>query len=167
MQQLFSQLGIDWPLLISQAVNFLILLIVLRLFVYKPLLKMMHDRKHRIEEGIMKAQAADERLHEIDMVGKDKIREAETKALALIKKTEDDAKRKEAAELANAQVLLRAQEEESRRAVERDAAAFVRRALVKAVELSPEHIDEALIARAVKSAATSPEVHAGGTAQPA
>ena len=126
----------------------------------------------------MKAQAADERLHEIDMVGKDKIREAETKALALIKKTEDDAKRleaelladakrKEAAELANAQVLLRAQEEESRRAVERDAAAFVRRALVKAVELSPEHIDEALIARAVKSAATSPEVHAGGTAQPA
>ena len=39
MSQLFSQLGIDWHLLLSQAVNFLILLVILRLVAYKPILK--------------------------------------------------------------------------------------------------------------------------------
>ncbi len=163
MSQLLSQLGINWELLVSQGVNFLLLLVILRLFVYKPLLKVMHDRRQKIEEGITKAKMADERLHEVDVIGKGKIREAETAALSIIKKTENDAKelegklfaeakRKEAAELANAQTLLRAQEEESRRGIRKEAAEFVRRALVKAVELSPEKIDDALIAKAVQGA---------------
>ena len=53
MQQLLSQLGINWELLVSQAVNFALLLIVLRLFVYKPLLKLLHDRRARIQDGFV------------------------------------------------------------------------------------------------------------------
>jgi hypothetical protein len=45
---------------------------------------------------------------------------------------------------------LRAQEEASRRTVEQEAAAFIRAAIVKTVELSPDAIDDALIAKAVK-----------------
>ncbi len=66
MEQLLSQLGIDWKLLLSQAVNFFLLLIVLRLFVYKPLLQMLHERRERIEEGIEKAKEADIRLLEAE-----------------------------------------------------------------------------------------------------
>ena len=163
MSQLFSQLGIDWHLLLSQAINFLLLLVILRLVVYKPLLNLLHKRKEKIEEGLMKAEEADKRLQEVDQIGEEKIKEAEDSALRIIKKTESDAKeleakliaeakKKEAIELANAAAALRAQEEAARRAMDKEAAALVRAALVKTVELSPNAIDDALIARAVEEA---------------
>jgi F-type H+-transporting ATPase subunit b len=163
MQQLLSQLGINWELLISQAVNFALLLIVLRIFVYKPLLKLLHDRRARIQEGLTKADEADRRLHEVDEIGKHKVREAEDKAIAILKRTETDAKeleqrllaevkRKEDEAAASAAARLKAQEEESRRATEKEAAALVRQAIMRTVELSPEAVDDALIARAVSEA---------------
>ncbi len=161
MQQLLGQLGIDWHLLLSQAINFALLLIVLRIFVYKPLLKLLKDRRMRIEEGLAKADEADRRLHEVDVMGKEKIKAAENHAIAILKKTEADAKelearllvkakRKEDDAIKNGAVRLRAQEEDSRRAMEKEAAALVRSAIVRTVELAPEHIDDALIARAVR-----------------
>jgi len=163
MSQLFSQLGIDWHLLLSQAVNFSLLLIVLRLVVYKPLLNLLHERRERIEEGLTKANEADERLREIDSIGKEKIKEAEASALQILKKTQNDAKelevkliaeakKKEAIELKNAAFSLRAQEDESRRAMEKEAAALVKAAIIKTVQLSPEAVDDALIAKAIKGA---------------
>ncbi len=163
MSQLFSQLGIDWHLLLSQAVNFLLLLVILRLIVYKPLLELLHKRREKIEEGLMKAEEADKRLQEVDEIGREKIKEAENSAIQILKKTESDAKeleaklvaeakKREITELKNAESALRAQEEASRRAMEKEAAALVRAALVKTVELSPNLIDDALIARAVQEA---------------
>ncbi len=163
MQQLFSQLGIDWHLLASQAVNFFLLLIVLRVFVYKPLLTLLHDRKQKIEDGLVKAEEADTRLREVDMIGKGKIKAAEEEVFALMKKKEGEikaleskmlaeAKRKEAEALTNTEVLLRAKEEESRQIAEKEAAALVKRAIARTVELAPEKIDDALIAKAVKEA---------------
>ncbi len=62
MQDLVTQLGLDWRLLLSQAANFLILLIVLRLFAYKPLIPMLKERRAKIEDGLAKAKEADHRL---------------------------------------------------------------------------------------------------------
>ena len=163
MSQLISQLGIDWRLLLSQAVNFFLVLIVLRAFVYKPLLQMLRERRDRIQEGITKADEADRRLIEVDEMNRGKIKETEVQAIAILKRTEADAKvleaklladakRKESAALANAQVLLRAQEEASRRATEKEAVSLVRQAIARTVELSPEKIDDALIAKAIKEA---------------
>lgn len=163
MEQLLSQLGIDWHLLLSQAVNFFLLLIVLRIFVYKPLLQLLHDRKNRIQEGITKAEEADRRLLEAEEMKRSKIKEGEAQAMGILKKTETDAKsleerlmadikRKEATEVENLKSMLRVREEESRRASEKEAAMLVRRAIAKTVELSPEKIDDALIAKAVEQA---------------
>ncbi len=166
MQQLLSQLGIDWRLLLSQAVNFTLLLIVLRIYAYGPLMKLMNDRRHKIEQGLVKAEEAERRLHEVDQIGKGKIKQAETEAFNILKKTDADAKVLEAKLLAEAHrkedeavkttaVRLRAQEEESRRGLEKEAAALVRLAITKTVELSPEKIDDALIAKAVTQAKQS------------
>src|ERR1700678_2255452 len=92
MSQLLSQLGIDWHLLLSQVINFFLLLLVLWYFIYKPLLKLLHDRKDKIEQGIVKAEEADRRLIEVDEIGKGKIKEAEGMAMNILKKTESDAK---------------------------------------------------------------------------
>jgi F-type H+-transporting ATPase subunit b len=166
MEQLFGQLGIDWRLLLSQAVNFFLLFVVLRIFAYKPLLALLHERRRKIEEGIVKAEEADQRLLEVDEIGKEKIKEAETEAMGILKKTETDAKmlevkllaevkRKETEELAATVAMLRMKEEESRRTAEKEAAAMVKLAIAKTVELSPEKIDDALVARAVKEASAA------------
>lgn len=139
------------------------LLIVLRIFVYKPLLKLLHDRRDKIEGGLVKAEEAEKRLHEVDEIGKGKIKHAEAEALGILKKTELDAKtleekllaevkRKEEEAVKSTATRLRSQEEESRRAMEKEAAALVRQAIVKTVELSPEKIDDALIAKAINEA---------------
>ena len=166
MQQLLTQLGIDWRLLISQMVNFGLLLLVLWYVAYKPLLKLLRDRRDKIAWGVEKAEEADRRLHEVDQIGKHKIKEAEVAAMGILKKTESDAKlleerllaearRKEAEEMKNAEAILRAKGEESRRAIQKEAAALVRQAIVRTVELAPNQIDDALIQRAVREAGTS------------
>jgi F-type H+-transporting ATPase subunit b len=162
MQQLLDQLGINWQLLLSQGVNFILLLIVLRIFVYKPLLKLLHDRREKIENGLMKAQEAEERLLEVDQIGIRKIKEAEAEAFSILKKIDTDAKvleakllaeahRKEDEAVKNTATRLRSQEENSRREMEKEAAALVRLAITKTVELSPEKIDDALISKAVST----------------
>ncbi len=163
MSQLFSQLGINWSLLISQAVNFLLVLIILYVLLYKPLLRLLRKRREKIEEGLLKAKEADERLKEVDQISKKKIKEAESAAVQVLKNVEQeakdleakliaDAKRKEEVELKNAASALRVQEDASRQAIEQEAVALVRLVIAKTVDLAPSAIDDALVARAVKEA---------------
>ena len=47
-----EKLGIEPILLLAQIVNFLIIIIVLSRFLYKPILTMLEKRKKEIEEGV-------------------------------------------------------------------------------------------------------------------
>ena len=53
-----AALGISLPALVSNLINFTILLIVLRLFLYKPVLRLLDERKARIQEGLERAEQA-------------------------------------------------------------------------------------------------------------
>jgi F-type H+-transporting ATPase subunit b len=167
MNELISQLGIDWRSLLSQAVNFLLLLLVLRFFVYRPVLKILKARKARIEEGLVKAKEANERLNQIEEIGKDRLKEAEEEALGILRATEGrakkmeaelllEAKRKEAEELRRTEAFLKNKEDESRAAMKKEATKLVKDAIVRTVGLSPDKIDEALVRKAVEEAAAGP-----------
>ncbi len=54
----FASLGINLPLLVVFIINFIILFILLRLFLYKPVLKMLDERAKRIKEGMELAEAS-------------------------------------------------------------------------------------------------------------
>jgi F-type H+-transporting ATPase subunit b len=58
MGEAFDALGLTIPSIIANAVNFIILLVVLRLVLYKPILKMLDDRRERIAEGLNAAETA-------------------------------------------------------------------------------------------------------------
>ena len=58
MGEIFGQLGINGPFLIAQIVNFIVLLFILRLVLYKPVLNMLESRKQRIAEGLQAAEVA-------------------------------------------------------------------------------------------------------------
>ena len=47
-----EKLGIEPILLLTQVINFTILVVVLTKFLYKPILKMLDERKKKIEEGL-------------------------------------------------------------------------------------------------------------------
>jgi len=159
--QLLFQLGINWKLFLSQAVNFFILLLVLTFFVYKPLIKIIKERSQKIKEGLEKAEEADARLKEIDNIAKGKIKEAENESINIIKETEKRAKvleqemqrkieEKQIQMQKEIQSIYKKQQEEVKDLILKEAVELVKKTLIKTVELQPEEIDEQLIKKAIK-----------------
>ena len=158
---LLGQLGIDWKLLLSQAVNFFILLIVLHQFVYKPLLKVIKKRQETIQDGLDKAREADTRLKEVDHIAAQHIHKAERESMAMMKQGQERAKKTEEALvkkaeekqtqlMQQAEVQYQKQQEENRKKVLQEAAVLVKQLIIKTVELKPDTIDEALIKKAAE-----------------
>lgn len=58
MGDVLNQLGISGTLLLSQIVNFLLIMIILRLFLYGPVLNMLDKRKERIANSMKDAERA-------------------------------------------------------------------------------------------------------------
>lgn len=58
MGDIFGQLGINGAFLLAQVFNFVVLLLILRAFLYKPVLRMLESRKQRIAEGLQAAEVA-------------------------------------------------------------------------------------------------------------
>jgi F-type H+-transporting ATPase subunit b len=140
----------------------------LRVFVYKPVLKIIKDRNKKIKEGLDKAEEANVRLKEIDNIGKEKIKEAETTSIGIIKDTENRAKileqklQKKSEEnqiqmQKDLEVSYKKQQEQAKDLVLKNAIELVKKTIIKTVELKPEMVDEALIKKAVESAKNSPD----------
>ncbi len=51
-----EKLGIEPVMLLTQIINFLVLVVVLTKFLYKPILKLIDDRRRKIEEGLELSQ---------------------------------------------------------------------------------------------------------------
>ncbi|HEY4518123.1 MAG TPA: ATP synthase F0 subunit B [Candidatus Paceibacterota bacterium] len=161
MSELFSQLGVNLPALIWQALNFAVVLVALTIFVYRPLSKMMSERAAKIAEGLRGADEAAERLHQIDVMRDKRMGEAEEEALVLIRKAGKDAEvharniitkgelRSEGI-IKEAKTIAAREGEEAMRSVEHEARAFITSVLQKTVNLNPKDIDEKLIDQAVK-----------------
>jgi F-type H+-transporting ATPase subunit b len=64
MQQLVSVFGLDWKLLLIQGVNFGILLVLLWYFLYRPVLRIIDERREKVAEGVRLSEAAHTRLKE-------------------------------------------------------------------------------------------------------
>jgi F-type H+-transporting ATPase subunit b len=58
LSQVLGVLGINWPLFISQLVNFVLLMFILRAFLYKPVLGMLEQRRERIAQSMKEAERA-------------------------------------------------------------------------------------------------------------
>jgi F-type H+-transporting ATPase subunit b len=160
MNAFLDQFGIDWKLFLSQLINFALILIILSVFVYKPVIKIIKERNKKIKEGLDKAEEAGVRLKEIDVIGKEKIKEAENASIKMIKETEKRAKvleqelqkKSEEKQLQLQKELqenYKKQQEQAKDLVFKNAIDLVKKAVVKTIELKPEAVDEALIKKAV------------------
>lgn len=169
MGQLFSQLGVEPVALVWQALNFLIVLVVLYRFVYKPLGVVVSERSHKIQKGIDDAARALGELARAEESYQKRVSEAENEAVLVVRKAEQDAqsqahkiveKGEERSEqiIAEARTLAERAHAEEMQHLEQEAKAFVQSVVAKTVSLDPKAIDEALIAQAaemVKAARTT------------
>jgi F-type H+-transporting ATPase subunit b len=64
---LLGTFGVSWKLFAAQLFNFAILLFVLKRWVYQPLLRVLDERKRKIEEGLERAKRAEITLAEASM----------------------------------------------------------------------------------------------------
>ena len=77
-------LGIQVPYLITQLVSFLILFGLLSLVAYKPILKMLDERNHRIKESLEQAEAVKEQSRHTEDEVKKQLQAASQKGQELI-----------------------------------------------------------------------------------
>jgi len=119
-----TDIGINIPVLIAQIVNFTFLLIVLRLLLYKPVLKMLDDRKARIQEGLNAADRGREQAAEANLAAQAQIDEARREGQTIVANAQQVASRVQEEGRAQAIVQQEAILERARQeiAMERDAA---------------------------------------------
>ncbi len=87
---------------VIQLVNFLVLMLVLNIFLYKPIRKVMADRKGQIDGAKERAAAVDKDVQEKMALYETRLREIKSKAGAEREVLRGDALREEAAVLEKA-----------------------------------------------------------------
>jgi F-type H+-transporting ATPase subunit b len=91
--QIFSNFGISWPKFIAQIILFLVVYWVLNKYAFAPVLKMLNERRRRIEEGQHNAEKIKKQLAEAELRYQEVLRKANEDATRLLEeaRTSSDA----------------------------------------------------------------------------
>ncbi len=142
-----TKLGVDLPLLITQLVSFIILLVVLRLVAYKPLMRMMDERSRRIKESMDQAEtvrqqseaAEDEvkkQLAEASREGQERLQRAIKAGEDVKAKAQEDARTEAEALINRARQEIQQERDEAVNDVRREFADLTVLAAGKVIEKS-------------------------------
>jgi F-type H+-transporting ATPase subunit b len=88
-----SELGFNIPVLVAQLVNFFLLLVVLRIFLYRPILDMLDRRAQRVREGLQAAEQSEERAQHAEQEVARQLEEARRQGQALIAQAQEASNR--------------------------------------------------------------------------
>lgn len=89
--EIIQQFGVEPVLLVAQIINFLILLFILKKFAYKPIFKMLSDRKKTIENSLKQAEDAKRALDEALEKEKEILKNAQNSASKILQDTKVQA----------------------------------------------------------------------------
>ena len=146
-----AALGFSLPALVSNLINFTILLIVLRLFLYKPVLRLLDERKRRIREGLERAEQAASDASASEREARETIERARQEGRELVQQAQDGAARlrarlEEQARADAEQIVARAREDmqaERDRALEQLRREFADLAVAAAERVVRQSLDRA------------------------
>ncbi len=143
MDKLLEAFGIDWKLLIVQAVNFGILIIALWYLLYRPVLKVLQERQEKIAQGVEDAMLATQKLSGADTEAASRVQKADTEATEIL------ASAREAASTERARLVKEAEARAA--AIAEDAHARAEEAQAKALRESEQEIARLAILAAGKA----------------
>jgi len=84
MGDTLNSLGISWPKLLAQTINFGIILFILWKFAYRPVLTMLEQRRQKIAESITNAERIKEELAKAQAKAQDILNQASAQAGKMI-----------------------------------------------------------------------------------
>ena len=84
MSELFAAFGVNWKLLVVQAINFSLLLLVLWRYLYTPILRVIDERQQKIAEGVKIAEEATQKLSDAERQSEEAIARADREAEDLV-----------------------------------------------------------------------------------
>jgi F-type H+-transporting ATPase subunit b len=88
IEQIARTFGVDWPHLIAQVISFSIVCVLLYLFAYKPILRMLATRRELIAQGLANSEQIKAELAKTDTQRREVLAQATTQAAQFI----DDAR---------------------------------------------------------------------------
>lgn len=89
--QIFKEFGVNPILLVAQIVNFLIIFVVLKKFLYKPVLEMIKTRQREIEKGLEDSEKAKLELEKAEAEEREILQKAQSKAEKILDQAKADA----------------------------------------------------------------------------
>lgn len=122
MGETLQQLGISWPKLIAQMVNFGIVLFILWKFAYRPVLKMLEERRQRVAEAMANAEKAKADLARAEAARQEIINQANAQAAKMIEEARAAAARVQEQETQKAIAAAKDIVERARQATEAEHA---------------------------------------------
>lgn len=170
MSELIKHFGIDWKLLIAQAVNFFILLILLKKFIYGPILKLLQKRRDEIEKGVKFTKEAGEKLEQIEELKEKTLKTANLQALAIVNRAEETAKihkeeivqeanKKVETIVADAKKVIKEERAKMGDEVYKNAQVLIKLGLERVIgKMSPDARDKELIEEALEELKTNHEI---------
>lgn len=84
VKEIARSFGVDWPHLISQIISFCIVCWLLQKFAYRPVLKMLEQRRIKISEGLANAEKIKQELARTEAQRRDVLAQANAQATKLI-----------------------------------------------------------------------------------
>jgi F-type H+-transporting ATPase subunit b len=147
---LLENFGVDWPKFLAQVILFLIVYFILRRFAFGPVIKMLEERRRRIEEGERFAEKMKKQLAEAELRYEEVLKKAHQDAQALVEEAREAAQ-------ANTQ-------KELQRAV-KDADALIKKAH-EAIELDRHRMVDAVKKEMVRLIVTTTAKVAGKVLTP-
>ncbi|HUX36055.1 MAG TPA: F0F1 ATP synthase subunit B [Candidatus Paceibacterota bacterium] len=84
MSKILGVFGIDWRLLVVNAINFGLLLFLLKYYAYGPIMNALEARRQKVSEGVRNADLAERRLKSIEASKAEILAQAGKEADALL-----------------------------------------------------------------------------------
>lgn len=146
MEKLLEAFAIDPRLLLAQAVNFGVLLVVLWYFLYRPVIKVLDERKQKVAQGVLDAEQAAAKLLSAEHEAGETMKGAEKEADNIVSSARDTAVAEKA------RILKEAEARAS--AIERDAEARSKEDALRTLKESEREIARLAILAAEKTLRT-------------
>lgn len=91
--RILRSFGVDWPHLLAQVVSFSIVCVLLYLYAYKPILKMLEERRRQIAQGLSNSEKIRAELARTETMRQEVMMRANDQAMQLIEEARAAAAR--------------------------------------------------------------------------
>lgn len=98
--------GINWPGLLTQLISFLILFLLLKKFLYRPVIKMLEDRAEKIKTSLEVADKVKQEAEQTTAANESLMLKAREESQALISESREQAKKIKESELEKSKLQI-------------------------------------------------------------